>query len=152
MSVKKKNYCLLAKWLNMDYIWVHSAFNGTGKQHLPILARTNSGHRRSLWKWASACVLPPSYGDRLCDGIFQRHDTSRHDGNTEIIHKKTDYKHGWAGPFSQCLLLWSVHTALAHHENLVHKNDLIGRIRKSAERYSGKRSIITLRRAIIYPA
>lgn len=65
---QKEKLLPMAKWLNMDYIWVHSAST--------VLESTFAYSLNEQWtptlvvEMGVGMRLTPSYGDRLCDGIF----------------------------------------------------------------------------------
>ena len=115
----------MAKWLNMDYIWVHSAST--------VLESTFAYSLNEQWtptlvvEMGVGMRLTPSYGDRLCDGIF---NAMIHLGMMEI--QKLSIKKPIISTDGQVHFLNAscsgLFIPLAHHENLVHKNDLIGRI------------------------
>lgn len=115
----------MAKWLNMDYIWVHSAST--------VLESTFAYSLNEQWtptlvvEMGVGMRLTPSYGDRLCDGIF---NAMMHLGMMKI--QKLSIKKPIISTDGQVHFLNAscsgLFVPLAHHENLVHKGDLIGRI------------------------
>lgn len=115
----------MAKWLNMDYIWVHSAST--------VLESTFAYSLNEQWtptlvvEMGVGMCLTPSYGDRLCDGIF---NAMMHLGMMKI--QKLSIKKPIISTDGQVHFLNAscsgLFVPLAHHENLVHKGDLIGRI------------------------
>lgn len=122
---QKEKLLPMAKWLNMDYIWVHSAST--------VLESTFAYSLNEQWtptlvvEMGVGMRLTPSYGDRLCDGIF---NAMIHLGMMEI--QKLSIKKPIISTDGQVHFLNAscsgLFIPLAHHENLVHKNDLIGRI------------------------
>ena len=122
---QKEKLLPMAKWLNMDYIWVHSAST--------VLESTFAYSLNEQWtptlvvEMGVGMRLTPSYGDRLCDGIF---NAMIHLGMMEI--QKLSIKKPIISTDGQVHFLNAscsgLFISLAHHENLVHKNDLIGRI------------------------
>lgn len=122
---QKEKLLPMAKWLNMDYIWVHSAST--------VLESTFAYSLNEQWtptlivEMGVGMRLTPSYGDRLCDGIF---NAMIHLGMMEI--QKLSIKKPIISTDGQVHFLNASCSGLfipiAHHENLVHKNDLIGRI------------------------
>lgn len=115
----------MAKWLNMDYIWVHSAST--------VLESTFAYSLNEQWtptlvvEMGVGMRLTPSYGDRLCDGIF---NAMMHLGMMKI--QKLSIKKPIISTDGQVHFLNAscsgLFVPLAHHENLVYKGDLIGRI------------------------
>ena len=122
---QKEKLLPMAKWLNMDYIWVHSAST--------VLESTFAYSLNEQWtptlvvEMGVGMRLTPSYGDRLCDGIF---NAMIHLGMMEI--QKLSIKKPIISTDGQVHFLNAscsgLFIPLAHHENLVHKNDLIGHI------------------------
>ena len=122
---QKEKLLPMAKWLNIDYIWVHSAST--------VLESTFAYSLNKQWtptlvvEMGVGMRLTPSYGDRLCDGIF---NAMIHLGMMEI--QKLSIKKPIISTDGQVHFLNASCSGLfipiAHHENLVHKNDLIGRI------------------------
>lgn len=122
---QKEKLLPMAKWLNMDYIWVHSAST--------VLESTLAYSLNEQWtptlvvEMGVGMRLTPLYGDRLCDGIF---NAMMHLGMMKI--QKLSIKKPIISTDGQVHFLNASCSGLfvpfAHHENFVHKGDLIGRI------------------------
>ena len=122
---QKEKLLPMAKWLNMDYIWVHSAST--------VLESTFAYSLNEQWtptlvvEMGVGMRLTPLYGDRLCDGIF---NAMMHLGMMKI--QKLSIKKPIISTDGQVHFLNASCSGLfvpfAHHENFVHKGDLIGRI------------------------
>ena len=122
---QKEKLLPMAKWLNMDYIWVHSAST--------VLESTFAYLLNEQWtptlvvEMGVGMRLTPLYGDRLCDGIF---NAMMHLGMMKI--QKLSIKKPIISTDGQVHFLNASCSGLfvpfAHHENFVHKGDLIGRI------------------------
>lgn len=122
---QKEKLLPMAKWLNMDYIWVHSAST--------VLESTFAYSLNEQWtptlvvEMGVGMRLTPLYGDRLCDGIF---NAMMHLGMMKI--QKLSIKKPIISTDGQVHFLNATCSGLfvpfAHHENFVHKGDLIGRI------------------------
>lgn len=122
---QKEKLLPMAKCLNMDYIWVHSAST--------VLESTFAYSLNEQWtptlvvEMGVGMRLTPLYGDRLCDGIF---NAMMHLGMMKI--QKLSIKKPIISTDGQVHFLNASCSGLfvpfAHHENFVHKGDLIGRI------------------------
>lgn len=122
---QKEKLLPMAKWLNMDYIWIHSAST--------VLESTFAYSLNERWtptlvvEMGVGMRLTPSYGDRLCDGIL---NAMMHLGMMKV--QKLSIKKPIISTDGQVHFLNAPCSGLfipvVHHENLVRKGDLIGHI------------------------
>ena len=122
---QKEKLLPMAKWLNMDYIWVHSA--STVLESTFAYSLNEQCTPTLVVEMGVGMRLTPLYGDRLCDGIF---NAMMHLGMMKI--QKLSIKKPIISTDGQVHFLNASCSGLfvpfAHHENFVHKGDLIGRI------------------------
>ncbi|WP_296897245.1 M14 family metallopeptidase [uncultured Megamonas sp.] len=122
---QKEKLLPMAKWLNMDYIWIHAASTVLESTFAYSLNERNTP--TLVVEMGVGMRLTPSYGDRLCDGIL---NAMMHLGMMKI--QKLAIKKPIISTDGQVHFLNATCSGLfvpvVNHENLVRKGDLIGHI------------------------
>lgn len=122
---QKEKLLPMAKWLNMDYIWIHAASTVLESTFAYSLNERNTP--TLVVEMGVGMRLTPSYGDRLCDGIL---NAMMHLGMMKV--QKLAIKKPIISTDGQVHFLNATCSGLfvpvVNHENLVRKGDLIGHI------------------------
>lgn len=122
---QKEKLLPMAKWLNMDYIWIHAASTVLESTFAYSLNEQNTP--TLVVEMGVGMRLTPSYGDRLCDGIL---NAMMHLGMMKV--QKLAIKKPIISTDGQVHFLNATCSGLfvpvVNHENLVRKGDLIGHI------------------------
>lgn len=122
---QKEKLLPMAKWLNMDYIWIHAASTVLESTFAYSLNERNTP--TLVVEMGVGMRLTPSYGDRLCDGIL---NAMMHLGMMKV--QKLAIKKPIISTDGQVHFLNAICSGLfvpvVNHENLVRKGDLIGHI------------------------
>lgn len=122
---QKEKLLPMAKWLNMDYIWIHAASTVLESTFAYSLNERNTP--TLVVEMGVGMRLTPSYGDRLCDGIL---NAMMHLGMIKV--QKLAIKKPIISTDGQVHFLNATCSGLfvpvVNHENLVRKGDLIGHI------------------------
>lgn len=124
-ELQKEKLIPMAKWLNMDYLWVHSA--STVLESTLAYSLNERKTPTLVVEMGVGMRLTPAYGDQLCDGIL---NAMIHLGMLEVlkisIRKPIISTDGNVHFFNaECSGLF---LPRVHHDNFVHKGDLIGKI------------------------
>lgn len=124
-ELQKEPLIPMAKWLNMDYIWVHSA--STVLESTLAYSLNERKTPTLVVEMGVGMRITPEYGDQLCDGIL---NAMIHLGMLEVLKISirrpiisTDGNVHFFNATCSGLFL-----PVVHHDNFVHKDDLVGKI------------------------